>query len=142
MSEAEIKEQIDGEFQNFLYSKYSGKLSIPKNIHELFKKGIMDMPPFAHKINFHKVKNVAETALAELTFDDLNDMIKIILSTKPKEFYTYFDEAVKEHIKFEKFVLEYNQIISEFQKSLEQKKVTLRSLTSGIANRSKIVALA
>ena len=131
----QIEKQLNDEFQKFSNGIYSGKLEVPKNIIEIFKKGVMSIPPFAHKINFNKVKVIASKKVEELTYADLNDVIKLVLNTPLNSVYDNFDTAVKESIKIEKFVLAFNETISEFQDKLRMKKTTLQNLASPNGNR-------
>lgn len=142
MSEKEIQQTIDKEYDDFLYSRYDGKLEVPKDFIVLFKKGVMAMPPFAHKISPHKIKAIVTTPIKELTFDQLSAIIKILLSTSPDKFYSEFDVAIQGWIKMEKFVLEFNGIVDGFTNSLKKRKENLMNLTAGLNKNSKIVALA
>lgn len=131
-----VDKQIEAEYDKFYNSVYAGKVDVPSDILEKFKKGIMSIPPFAHKINFLKIKNVASKSPNQLTNGDLNEVVKIILSTVPSIFYASFNEATKGNIEFEKFVLCYNDFIDDFTKSLQMKKATLMEL-SGVSVMDK-----
>lgn len=83
----QINKQLNEEYDKFLYSKYEGSVKPPKDIIELFKTAILAMPPFAHKINFHKVKAIATTKYEDLTNGNLSDIIKVVLNTSLQKLY-------------------------------------------------------
>jgi hypothetical protein len=134
----EINKQLNQEYDTFLNSLYTGKVDVPSFIVNLFKKAIMAMPPFAHKINFFKVKAIAKSKPEELTNGLLNDIVKVILNTPLEKLYSAditgndFYEIIDKHIELEKFVLAYNNHIDDFRKKLELKKATLESLTRNV----------
>ncbi len=145
MSESEINEQLNKEYDTFLYNTYKGKIEVPKDILTLFKNAILSMPPFAHKILFTKIKAIYTTKVEKLTNGDINDIVKVILNTPLEKLYlSYtFEEMIAKQAKIDAFVISYNSHVEEFKKALEQKKKTLQSLTNGLPrNGSKIVALA
>ncbi len=145
MSENEVNEQLNNEYNTFLYSPCKCKLPIPKNVIDLFKRAILAMPPYAHKILFTKVKAIYTTKVDKLTNSDVNDIVKVILNTPLEKLYlSYtFEEMVEAQIKMDAFVISYNSHVEEFKKGLEQKKLRLKDLTNGLPrNGSKIVALA
>lgn len=125
----QVDKQLQEEFDKFSNALYSGKISVPTNLIELFKIGIMKMPPFGHKINFNKVKVLGSKKIKELSNGDINDLIKVVVNTKLEELFLDFPEAVDSMIKLEKFILSYNQHIDEFQIQLQQKKTLLLSLS-------------
>lgn len=131
-----VDKQIEEDYDKFYNSAYKGKVEVPKDILDKFKKGVMAMPPFAHKINFLKIKSVATKQIVELTNGDLNEIIKIILSTCPKELYADFKSAVDGNIDFEKFVLCFNDHVESFTKKLQMRKATLMDL-SGVSVLNK-----
>lgn len=145
MLEKEINEQLNKEYECFIYSAYNGKVKPPKDIIELFKRAILSIPPFAHKILFTKVRAISTTKYVDLTNSDLNDIIKVVLNTTLEKLYPNekFEVMVEKQIKMDAFVISYNSHVEEFKKSLEQKKISLQSITNGLPRTgSKLVALA
>lgn len=134
MSEQEINEQLSNDFDKFLNAFYKGAVVVPKNIIELFKTAILELPSFSHKINFLKVKAIVSKKTDELTNTDLNDVIKVILNVSLQKLYPdlSFDKIIEQSIQMNKFVIAYNEHIEKFKKQLEAKKMTLQSLTNGL----------
>ena len=131
-----INKQLNNDYEKFYESKYDGKLSIPKGIIDMFKRAIISMPPFAHKINFYKVSSISNKDTKDLTFGDLHEIVKVTLNTPLQTLYPEITESeekyksvIKEHIIFEKFVMEYNLIIEDFKQKLSMKKKTLEDLS-------------
>ena len=137
-TEQQIEKQLNDELVKFQNGIYSGKVEVPKNIIELFKKGVMSMPAFSHRINFNKVKVIASKKPSELTYADLNDVVKVVLNTVLAVNYDNFDTAVKENIKIEKFVLCFNENVDDFKEKLKMKKTTLKSLASPVSRMQLI----
>lgn len=136
----QIEKQLNDEFVKFSNGNYAGKVEVPKDIIEMFKKGIMVIPPFGHKINFNKVKVIASKKLGELSYSDLNDVIKVVLNTSLEVRYgNDFDEAVKQSIKFDKFVLCFNEVINDFQGKLKMKKTNLLNLSAKPTGRLQLI---
>lgn len=136
MNDKEVKEQINSDYDEFLNKPYSGHISIPENIIEVFKKCIMALPPFAHQINFNKIKSIATKDVKALTYSDLQCIIKVVLNTPLEKLYDNFFVAIPEHIKIEKFIISYNAAIDDFQKSLESKSKMLKNLSSGVLGKN------
>ena len=134
-TEQQIEKELNDEFVKFSNGIYDGKVEIPKNILEIFKEGIMVLPPFSHKINFIKVKNIAAKKVSELTYADLNDVIKVVLNTSLNLSFDSFHEGVKHSIAMDKFVMAYNETISKFQDKLRMRRTTLQNLSSPKMNR-------
>jgi hypothetical protein len=134
-NQGEINKQLNEEYDKFLVLPYAGKVAVPDFIIDLFKKSIMAMPPFAHKINFHKIKAIAGMRPGELTNGLLSDVVKVILNVPMEKLYpdSHFYSAVNLHIEVEKFILAFNKHIDDFRKGLETKKATLESLTKNIS---------
>jgi hypothetical protein len=146
----QINKQLNEEYDKFLYSKYEGSVKPPKDIIELFKTAILAMPPFAHKINFHKVKAIATTKYEDLTNGNLSDIIKVVLNTSLEKLYKTNDliglknedsflSIVDKCIAMDKFVLCYNNHVDDFRKKLEMKKATLESLSGARNNGLRII---
>lgn len=132
MQQAEVDKQIQNDYDAFLNMPYKGSVAVPENIIELFKKAIMALPSFTHKINFYKVKGIIQKKPNELTYSDLQDVIKVILNAPLKDLYDDIYEAIPEHINVQKFVLSYNTDIDSFESKLKMKKQTLLKLSDGI----------
>ena len=132
----QINKQLDDEYDTFLNTKYSGKIAPPLYIIDLFKRAIISLPPYAHKINFRKVKVIASMKVEELTNGLLQDIIKVVLNTSLDKLFSgndFFNSVIDDYIEIEKFVLAYNNHIDDYRKKLEMKKATLESL-SGVRN--------
>lgn len=141
-AQQQIDQQLNDEYNKFYETKYDGKPYVPEEFIELFKKSIISVPPFAHKINFHKIKSISQKKVEMLTFGDLHEMIKVILNTPLGKLYPEMDESnktfvsvVEKYIKIEKFVIEYNAQVEDFQGKLKMKKQTLQSL-AGTSHRN------
>lgn len=134
MSEKEINEQLGNDFDKFLYTPYKGAVVVPKNIIDLFKKAILGLPSFSHKINFLKIKAIASKKPNELTNTDLNDVIKVLLNSSLQKLYPdlSFDKVIEQSIQMDKFVIAYNEHVEKFKKQLEEKKATLQLLINGL----------
>lgn len=134
MTEQEINNQLNDEYDKFLYEKYSGKVSVPLNILELFKTAIVYIPSFAHKITYTKVKAISTTQVGKLTNTDLNDIVKVVLNTPMRELYPdlSFEKITEKGIEMDKFVVSYNASVEDFKQKLNQKKEVLKNLSSGI----------
>lgn len=139
-TDQQVTAELNNAYDKFQNEIYDGKTKVPENIINLFKNGIMALSPFSHKINFGKVNVVSKMKITELTNFLLSDIIKVILNTPIGKLYPDFDfeNAIKEHIVLEKFILEYNKHIDEFRKKLEMRKATLDSLTKVSNNRSPL----
>lgn len=127
----QVDKMIQDEYEKFINSKYSGKLPIPENALDMFKRGILAMPPTTHRINFNKIKSIGGKSKEQLTNGDIQDIIKIILNTSIEKSYpeVSFDDAIKEYIKVEKFIIEYNLIVDNLQKELVLKRQKLQELS-------------
>lgn len=134
----QVDKQLQSDFDKFYNSAYAGKVEVPKDILAKFKTAIMSLPVQSHKINSNKIKAIAEKKVAQLSCGDINDVIKVIVNTPPEKMYADFDKAVDGMIKFEKFILCYNEFIDEFQKKLEMKRATLMSLSGANVSKSSM----
>jgi hypothetical protein len=130
----EINKQLNEQYDVFLNSSYTGKVAVPSFIIESFKRAIMAMPPYAHKIDFHKVRAIGSMKPEDLTNGLISDAIKTILNVSPEKLYPTlsFDAAVDKHIIVERFIIAFNKHIDDFRKGLESKKATLESLTKNM----------
>lgn len=134
MTAEEINETLNKDYEDFLNDIYKDR--VPGNIIEMFEKSIMALPPFAHKINFYKVKAIISKNPDELSNSDINDVIKAVLNVPLERLYDSLYDAIPEHIKFEKFVRDYNDHIENFKKKLNMKKTNLTNLSSGVLNKN------
>lgn len=143
MTTVEIDAQIMGEYQKFENAIHKGVLDVPHNIVTLFINGCMALAHNSHKIHATRIKVIANTPYDELTNGDIQEVIKIIINTPPEKLYpiSNFLEAIDSEVRFQKFIISYNNAITEFQKNLEQKKKMLASLSQGVpsGNSMKIV---
>lgn len=131
MSKEEIEKQIMDEYVKFENAIHDGPIPVPDNIITLFQAGCMAQAAHFHKVHANKIKAISSKHASELTNGDLNCAAMIIVNTPMEKLYPYpltFDDAVSQQIKLEKFILSFNNYISEYQKKLEMKKVTLTSL--------------
>ena len=140
-TESVIEKQLKQDYDKFVNSVYEGK--VPAGIIEQFKRSILYMPPFFHKISFYKVKAIADKTEEQLTYSDLSDIIKVVLNTPlatSLEVGIYdFDEAVEKSIIIDKFAMEFNSKVDGFKQAQEQKKLTLLMLSN--KNGSKVISL-
>ena len=127
----QANEQIKAEYDKFYNGIYDGKVPVPLNFVELFKKGIMNMSAFSHKIFASKIKVIASRLPEELTNGDLNLVIKVIVNVEMKHLYSSFEESVEDTIKIQKFTLCYNEYVEAFKEQLEMKRVRLLDLATG-----------
>lgn len=149
MTSQEIEQQINTDFEKFQNEPYKGKPEVPENVLDLFRKGIKALPMQTHGILSNRIKYIVSKNPKELTVGDLNQVIKIIVCTPFAVIYSdifereemmgidnndAFDEAINEQVHFEKFILSYNQYVSDFQEKLKMKKANLLSITSGVNN--------
>jgi len=136
-AEQQITAQLNEDYDKFQNGIYDGKVEVPENTIELFKTGILALPPSAHKINFIKVNVISNMVEKELTNALISDVIKVILNTPlEKLFVGNYNKIIDRYTKFEKFVIAYNQHVDEFRKKLEMRKATLNSLSN--QNRSPL----
>lgn len=142
----QIQQSLNEETARFYEKKYDGKLSIPFEFPLLFKIAISNLSSYSHKINFHKVKSISKKTSPEYTFGDLHEIIKVLLNTPLNKLYPHMEEsegefidAIDEHIKVEKFVIEFNQIIDKFKSGLEMKRRTLQDLAGKPSNSMRII---
>lgn len=142
----QINKQLNEEWDRFLNEVYDSKFPVPSSIIDLFKKSIMSMPPFAHKIRFNKVRAISVMKPEELTNGLLQDIIKVILNTSLQKLYNNdgiheedFFRIIENQIQLEKFVLCYNNHVDDFRKKLEMKKATLESLSGARNNGLRII---
>jgi hypothetical protein len=128
-----IDQQLQADHEKFINSIYAGKISVPVNILEIFKIGIMAMAPFQHRIQALRVKNILSKELDGLTNGDLNEIIKVVVNVPLQMVYDEIDEAIEKTIRLDKFVLCYNQMIEDFQRELQMRRAKLMELagTSG-----------
>lgn len=134
MTEQEINDRLTKDYDGFMDGIYEG--DVPDNILDLFEKAIMALPPFAHQINFYNVKNIISKKPEQLSNSDINDIIKVVLNVSLERLYDNLFVAIPEHIRFEKFVRGYNEIVENFKSKLKIKKATLKDLSSGILNKN------
>lgn len=138
-TDQQITAELNNSFDKFQNDIYDGKVEVPENIIEYFKTGIMALPPYAHKINFHKVKVISNMKVGELTNQLISDMIKVILNTPlDKSFDGDYNKIIDKYIEFEKFVLCFNAHVDDFRKKLEMRKITLSSLSPTTPNRNRL----
>lgn len=139
-TDQQVTAELNNTYDKFQNGIYDGKVEIPENIISLFKAGILALSSFSHKINFGKVNVISKMQIGELTNFLLSDIVKVILNTPIEKLYPdlEFEDAIKEHINLEKFILAYNVHIDDFRKKLEMKKATLDSLTRLPNNRPSL----
>lgn len=138
----QINKQLNDEYDTFLNSKYDGKIAPPYYIIDLFKKAILALPPYVHKISFRKVKVIAGMKVEELTNGLLQDIIKVVLNTSLDKLFSgtdFFNSVIDDYIEIEKFVLAYNNHVDDFRKKLEMKKATLESLSGARNNGMRVI---
>ena len=151
----QITKQLNDEYDVFLNTEYEGQIAVPSFIIDLFKKAILSMPPFAHKINFYRIKAIAGVKPEELTNGLLQDIIKVVLNTSlerlnseysnalliglAKEKDEVFSRIIDKQIELEKFVLSYNNHMADFKKKLDIRKATLESLAGTRGNGLRII---
>ncbi len=131
-TQQQIDKQVQDDLDKFYNSEYAGKVEIPDNIIELFKKGYMAMPSFAHKVLGLKVKALASRQPKELLNGDVKDIVKIIMNVSPDKLYGNFEDAVASHIQLERFFLAFNNHVSDFEQKLIQKKTVLTDLSRNV----------
>lgn len=146
-----IEQQINSELEKFKNEVYNGKVEIPSNILDLFRRGILALAPQSHGILASKLKALYTRKISEITNGELSDIIKIIVNTPfgkmyknklyaedrkymtlPSSVQSNFESVLDSHIKFERFILAYNQHINDFQEKLKAKKATLQALSKGV----------
>lgn len=132
MNANQIEQQLNSEFNDFYNKLYDGKIDIPYNLLDIFKKGVMALAPQFHKINANKLDVIAHKKITELSYGDLKDVVTIILNTPFDKIYNDFNEAMESHLKIQKFIICYNASVDEFEKKLQQKKVVLTDLTRNV----------
>lgn len=138
-NQREIDKIINDEYQKFYNSSYGGKVGIPENVIELVQKCFFTLPPHFHKLNASKIKVISEKLVSELTNMDINDIIILLVNTPLCNQYENFYEAVNEQIKMEKFILCFNNYISDFKGNIEMKRTNLMALANPLSNGLKIV---
>jgi hypothetical protein len=136
MDNKEIEQQINEDYFKLLNATYSGHISIPKGVLEIFKKAVFALPPYYHKINFTKIKGILTKNENELSNSDLNEIIKLIFNTPLEKMYDNVLVAIPEMIKIEKFAISFNTMVDEFQKKLEVKSKTLQTLSGGVRGKN------
>ena len=128
-----IEQQINSELEKFKNEVYNGKVEIPSNILDLFRRGVLSLAPQSHGILASKLKALYTRKISEITNGELSDIIKIIVNTP---FGKMYDDdifaALEKHQKFEKFILSYNTHINDFQEKLKAKRATLQALSKGV----------
>lgn len=139
-TQKQIETQINQDYEKFYNDIYKSEIPTPENFIELFKKAIIALPSFAHKINFHKVQVIASKKVEQLTVGDVHEIVKVVLNVPLEKLYEghTFDSAVLQTIKIEKFVLQYNKDVDDFREKLRMKKDNLLML-SGSRNGMKII---
>lgn len=138
MNSKDIEQQINDEYLKILNGKYTGHISVPKNLVELFKKAVMALPPYYHKLNFTKIQGIVIKSESDLTNGDLNEIIKLIFNTPLDKMFDDIFVAIPEMIKIEKFAVSYNTMIDEHQRVLEAKSQMLQSLTKGVNGKNNM----
>jgi hypothetical protein len=141
MTDAEkIQQQLNDEYDKFIRTKYNAKVKPPDDLVELFKKAILAMPAYAHKLNFNKVKVIANSRIEDLDNGMMNDIVKVVLNAPLEKIYgDDFYTAINKHLQVEKFIIDYNAHVDEFQKRLKMKKATLESLSIKPTNGMRII---
>lgn len=134
MHQSEVTKQIQYDYDRFMNAPY-GKF-IPEYILDFFEKALMIVPPQAHGVLFSKVKNIIIKEVKDLNITDINDIVKVVVNTSLAVFYDSLYDAMPEQIKFEKFVLNFNNDIKEFQGNLNLKKERLEKLSDGVLKTS------
>lgn len=131
-SNQQVTAELNNAYDKFQNEIYNGKVEVPKDIIELFKKGVMALSSFSHKLNFYKVKVISGMKGTELTNMLINDVIKVVLNTPLDKLYpdSDFEQAILSSIEFGKFVIAYNEHIDDFRKKLEMRKATLDSFST------------
>lgn len=127
-----IESEINKLYTEYYSAVYSGKLEVPANFITLFGKGIMALPPFGHKINFHKIKSILTvSSVSKLRNSEISEIIKIIVNTPPSALFDSIDECVKEMVKIQNFILEFNQMAEDLDKGLNEKRMRMRAIALG-----------
>lgn len=137
-----VQEQINNELLKFQTETYNGKVEIPSDILEYFKKGILSLPPQVHGLSAHKIKAIYTRKPKEITNGELQDIIRIIFNASFDKMYEGEDfiKALDKHIALEKFILSYHNEVDDFQAKMKMKRATLQSLTRGVgSNGMKII---
>lgn len=133
-TEQQIDQQLNDEYNKFMNSKYEGKVEVPENFIDVFKKSVMALAPQFHQININKLHVIANTNDEDLTIDHIHAANKMILNTPFEKIYDNFYEAMESHSKIQKFIVCYNKVVDDFSEKLKMKKATLQSLSSPSLN--------
>lgn len=136
-----VEQQVNDDLEKFKHETYNGKVEIPTGIKDLFKSAILSLAPQTHGITSSKLKALYSRKQKEFTNGELSDVIKLIVNTPFGKLYEGEDlvKALDKHIKFEKFLLCYNNHIDEFKNKLNQKKITLQSLAGTVNKPMRII---
>lgn len=136
-TEQMVEKQLQEEYQKFENEIYKGKIEVPKDIIENFKKAVLVLAPQFHGILANRIKAISGKEPLGLTNFDLFAIIKITNNTPLEKVYgNDFNVAIEKQIKFEKFILSYNQSVEEFQGLLQMKKKTLMDLAGANNGRN------
>lgn len=137
----QVEQQINQDYDKFVNGSYSGEVTVPINIIKIFMKAILAMPPFAHRINFLKVKSISNKEVKQLLVSDLNDIMKVLLNTPPEKLYEGDEGTIIEQcIKMDKFVISYNAFVDDFKGKLQLKKDNLLMIAGVKGNGLQIIA--
>lgn len=139
-TENQIEKQLQEEFRAFELSVYKSLVEVPPNLIELLKKATLSLAPQFHQVLASRIKMIVSKQPDELTIVDLNATLKIIVNTPLEKLYgNDFDTAIESQIAFERYMLSFNQAVETFQKTLQEKKSRLQSLSGKMNGNLRIM---
>lgn len=128
MTSNQIESELDQERNKFYNSVYSGKKDF--ELIPLFKKCIMLLAPQQHKISMNGIKEIVNAKEDKLTVFYLENIFKVILNVPLGKLYKNFDDAVGQQLKIEKYIIDFNTFVGNFEKEIQARRATMRSIVS------------
>lgn len=138
--ENEIDKKMNEEFEEFRQMKYTGSVPPPRDLLDLFKKALMEIPYDYHKLNMVKVREIVELKdVSDLTLMNIGVVTNFLHKVPPKSLFGSAYKYCEYMISLDTFIQEYNRIWKPINEKLEKKKEALKNTSGIIRNTGKMI---
>lgn len=140
MTEADIDQEIQKEYDNFNNAPYTSEV-LPKDIMERFRKAVFSLSPAAHKLNSETIKKIVAKKVKDLTNFDVPTILNTIAHCPLCDLYNDLDEALVKNKEIEELKVSYNLTVMQINQSMTEKRSRMMKL-SGVGENKLTLAQA
>lgn len=139
MSEKQINEQIQKDYDAFNESKYEGD-PLPKDLIERLKVALFKLPPNVHKMASQTMTKLINTKVTELTNYEVGHILNLITAVPLCDIYRNLEEALIKNQQIEFLKIAYNLTVKQINEKVEEKRQGMLRLASPNKSSMKIIS--